>query len=159
MRAEGHSLDECVFCDIISGIESASIVYSDKKIMAFLDIQPVTPGHVLIIPKVHSAQLSDLDPATGAHMFEIAMHLAAGIRRSGVKCEGINLFLADGKVASQEVFHVHLHVIPRFKGDGFGWNVGPEYGSKPDRKELDVVAEMIKVAVRAHEWENVCVDC
>jgi histidine triad (HIT) family protein len=139
MRAEGHSLDECVFCNIVSGIESASIVHSDEKIMAFLDIQPVTPGHTLIVPKVHSAQLSELDPATGAHMFRIAMHLAAGIRRSGVKCEGINLFLADGKVASQEVFHVHLHVIPRFKGDGFGWNVGPHYGFKPVRKELDSV--------------------
>ncbi|MDH5451115.1 MAG: HIT family protein [Candidatus Bathyarchaeota archaeon] len=151
MKSEVQILGECVFCHIVNGTASASILYSDEKVIAFLDIQPVTPGHVLIIPKAHAAQLSELDPETGAHMFKIAMHLAAGIRRSGVKCEGINLFLADGKVASQEIFHVHLHVIPRFKGDGFGWKVGPNYGSKPDREELDAVAGKIKVAMRPHE--------
>lgn len=79
-----------------------------------MDIQPVNPGHVLIIPRAHAARLSELDDETGAHMFKIAMRISEALRRSGMKCEGINLFLVDGEAAFQEVFHVHLHVIPRF---------------------------------------------
>lgn len=140
-------MDNCVFCKIVKGLELASTVYSDEKIMALMDIQPVNSGHVLVIPKTHSAKLSELDPEIGGHLFKIAMIIAEGLRRSGVQCEGINLFLADGKAAFQEVFHVHLHVIPRFKGDGFGLKFGPKYGSKPKRKELDEIALKIRKAM------------
>ncbi len=80
-------------------------------------------------------------------MFKVAMRVAGALRQSGVKCEGINLFLADGEAASQDVFHVHLHVIPRFRGDGFGVRFGPNYGVEPNRKELDVVAERIRASM------------
>jgi histidine triad (HIT) family protein len=115
--------------------------------MAFMDIQPVNPGHVLIIPKTHVAQLSELNPELGAYMFKVAMRVADALRQSDVKCEGINLHLADGEAASQEIFHIHLHVIPRFRGDGFGMRFGPNYGVKPDRKELDKVAERIRTSM------------
>lgn len=81
-------------------------------------------------------------------MFKAAMWIAEAIRRSNVKCEGVNLFLADGEAAFQEVFHVHLHVIPRFRGDGFGLKFSPSYGSKPTRNELDETADKIKKAIR-----------
>lgn len=141
-------MGDCVFCNIVNGVALASVVYADEKVMAIMDIQPVNPGHVLIIPKVHAAQLSELDKETGAHMFKIAVCIAEALRQSSIKCEGINLFLADGEAAFQEIFHVHLHVIPRFKGDGFEIKVGPYYGIKPDRKELNRIAEKIREAMR-----------
>lgn len=143
-------LDDCIFCRIVKDIIPASIVYTDEKVIAFMDIQPVNPGHVLVIPKIHAAQLAELDLETGAHMFKVAVRTAEAIRRSSVKCEGVNLLLADGESASQEIFHVHLHVIPRFLGDGFGFRFGPSYGLKSDRKELDEVADRIKTAMLKH---------
>ncbi|RLI44895.1 HIT family protein [Candidatus Bathyarchaeota archaeon] len=140
-------MEDCVFCRIVKGTEPASIVYGDEKVMAFMDIQPVNPGHVLIIPKTHVAQLSELNPELGAYMFKVAMRVADALRQSGVKCEGVNLHLADGEAASQEIFHVHLHVIPRFRGDGFRIKFGPSYGVKPDRKELDEIAERIRASM------------
>ena len=133
-------MESCVFCRIAKGAASASPVYSDEKVLAFMDAQPVNPGHVLVIPKAHAAQLSDVDEETGCQVFKVAMRVSAGLRRSGVRCEGVNLLLADGEAASQDVFHVHLHVVPRFRGDGFGMRFGPHYGLRPDKKELDKIA-------------------
>ncbi len=116
--------------------------------MAFLDIQPINPGHVLVIPKPHAARLSELDKETGAHLFETTLQVADALGRSEVKLEGINLFLADGKVAGQDVLHVHLHVIPRFEGDGFRIDCGPAYGLMPDRRELEQIASTIREALR-----------
>jgi histidine triad (HIT) family protein len=140
-------MENCVFCEIVKGTLPASMVSSDEKVLAFLDIQPVNPGHVLIIPKMHSARLLDLDEETGAHMFKIAMRVSRALRQSGVKCEGINLHLADGEAAFQEVLHVHLHVIPRFRGDGFGLKFGPAYNLRPDRRELDKIGRRILTAM------------
>ena len=109
--------------------------------------QPVNPGHVLVIPNQHAANLADLDPDCGAHLFRVAQQIAQALRTSGIPCEGINLFLADGEVAGQDVFHVHLHVIPRYSGDGFGFRFGPHYGNRPNRAELDMMAEAIRSAL------------
>ncbi len=141
-------MENCVFCRIVEGVAPASVVYSDEEVIALMDIQPVNQGHVLIIPKPHATYLSDLDKETGSHMFRIAMRVSQALRESGVKCEGIDLFLADGEVAGQEIFHVHLHVIPRFRGDGFGMKFGSNYGVRPERRELDSVAERIKEKLR-----------
>lgn len=137
-------MEDCVFCQIVKGTAPATLVYNDEKVMAIMDVQPVNPGHVLIIPKTHAARLSELDKETGAYMLKIAMRVAGALRQSCVRCEGINLFLADGEAAFQDVFHVHLHVIPRFRGDGFEIKVGPNYGSRPDRRELDKIGEKIR---------------
>ena len=80
-------------------------------------------------------------------MFKAAMVVAEGLRKSGVKCDGVSLFLADGEAAFQEIFHVHLHVIPRFRGDGFELRFSPSYGTKPGRKEMDTIAEQIRKAI------------
>ncbi len=114
-----------------------------------MDIQPVNSGHVLVIPQVHAVELSNLEEESGAHLFRIAMRVSKALRKSGVRCEGVNLFLADGEAAGQEVFHVHLHVFPRFVGDGFGLKFGPHYKTKPDRKTLDQIAGQIRAALRS----------
>jgi len=142
-------MNDCIFCSVVKGAEPASVVYSDEQVIAFMDTTPVNSGHVLVIPKSHAAQLSELNPETGAQMFKVTMRVAEGLRRSGVNCEGVNLFLADGEAAFQEIFHVHLHVIPRFKGDGFGLKFGPNYGFRPKRKELDETADRIRKAMKS----------
>ena len=133
----------CVFCDIIAGRTSASVVHRDERCIAFMDIRPVTPGHLLVVPLAHAASLADLDPATGGHLFVVAQKVAAAIRKSGLKAEGINLYLADGEGAGQEVLHVHLHVFPRFAGDGFGLRLPLEYGAPVPHERLEREAAAI----------------
>ena len=140
-------MNSCIFCQIVEGTAESSIVYKDRLVTAFMDIQPINPGHLLVVPNAHAAYLSELVPETGAQMFKVAQFLAQAIRDSSIHCEGINLFLADGEAAMQEVFHVHLHVIPRNSGDGFGVTFPQRYFSRPSRAELDTAAELIKNAI------------
>jgi histidine triad (HIT) family protein len=140
-----NSLKEgCIFCDILAGKAPASFVYRDDRVSAFMDLYPVNPGHVLVIPNRHATYLKDLDPEDGAQMFRVGQQIAESLRKSGVKCEGINLFVADGTVAGQQIFHVHLHVLPRFAGDGFGFRRWSFDQPKPTREELDEMAGRIK---------------
>ena len=135
------SAEECVFCQVVDGTVESSRVYEDDEILAFMDIQPVTDGHLLIVPKRHAPHLADLDEQLGMSMFRTAQRLAAALRTSGLPCDGVNLFLADGEAAFQEVFHVHLHVFPRATGDGF--RIDADWRERP-RAELDDAAECIR---------------
>lgn len=137
-------VDSCIFCEIVAGRAEASFVHKGPMVVAFLDINPVTPGHLLVIPREHFPSLGGIDEPLGAEMFSVARMLSAGLRSSGLDCEGINLFYADGEVAGQEVFHAHLHVIPRFVGDGF--RVDATWGTPPARSELDEQALLIREA-------------
>ncbi len=138
---------DCIFCAIVAGTAPASVIYDDAEVLAFLDIRPVTPGHLLVIPKRHAPLLMDLDEATGARVFRVAMRLARALRTSGLRCEGINLFLADGEAAGQEVFHTHLHVIPRFAGDGF--RIDADWSVRPPRAALDTMATQLRDSCEA----------
>jgi histidine triad (HIT) family protein len=140
-------MNDCIFCAILAGEQPASVVYQDDLCTAFMDARPVNPGHTLVVPNAHAASLAELDPETGGRMFRVAQRIAAALRRSTVRCEGVNLFLADGEVAMQSVFHVHLHVLPRHGGDGFGFRFGPSYFERPERAALDRVAEEIREAL------------
>jgi len=140
-------MEGCVFCEILAGKLPASIVLRDGRCTAFMDIQPVNDGHVLLVPEDHVSCLADLPEETGAHMFSTAQKIAIALYASGLDCEGVDLFLADGEAAGQEVFHVHLHVFPRFDGDGFGLRFGPGYTVRPGRDELEVAAKRIRDAL------------
>ena len=140
-----------IFSKILQGKVSASFVYQDEKVSAFMDIQPINPGHVLVIPNREVASLTDLDEETGVHLFRIGHRIANALRKSGLKCEGVNLFLADGQAAKQDVLHVHLHVFPRFRGDNFKWQFDQNYSDLPKRAELDEAAEAIKFALESIE--------
>ena len=98
----------------------------------------------MVIPKRHAAYLADLDEATGRHVWTVAQRAAAALRESGVRCEGVNLFLADGAAAAQEVLHVHLHVFPRYRGDPF--RLVADWDVRPPRAELDRVAARLRAA-------------
>lgn len=137
----------CAFCQILHEDAAASLVYSDDKVAAFMDVQPVNPGHVLVVRRVHVALLSDLDEETEAQMFKLVMRITKAVRKVGLQCEGVNLHLADGQVAGQEVLHAHLHIIPRFKGDGFGLKFGVGQRVKISRVVLNEVAGRIRNAL------------
>ncbi|KAA1429182.1 HIT family protein [Nocardioides antri] len=134
----------CIFCAIAARQAEASVVYEDDTAVAFMDLNPVTPGHLLVVPRKHAVGLEDLDEATSAHVWSVGHQMARALRRSGLRCDGINVFLADGEVAFQEVFHFHLHVFPRYAGDGF--SVDAEWKER-DRALLDADAGAIRDAV------------
>ncbi len=137
-------MSDCIFCDIVAGRSPVSAFYEDDRVLGLMTIGPVTEGHAMVIPREHATYLADLEEATGRHLWTITQRTAAALRQSGVRCEGVNLFLADGAAAAQEIFHVHMHVFPRYRGDPFrlvaDWNV------KPPREELDRVAARIRSA-------------
>jgi histidine triad (HIT) family protein len=137
---------DCVFCQILAGELPGSFVYRDEICAAFMDIRPVNPGHILVIPIAHAPFMADLDADTAGHLMKVAHRLAAGLRGTELRCDGVNLFMADGEAAFQDVFHAHLHLFPRFKGDGFGLRFGPDYVNK-ERAELESAAEQIRAAL------------
>jgi histidine triad (HIT) family protein len=137
-------MEDCIFCAILEGRKEASFVYRDESVSAFMDIRPINPGHILVVPNMHTAFLADLDPEAGGRLFKTGQRLAIALRNSRLRCEGVNFFLADGEAAHQEIFHVHLHVFPRYKGDGFRIQVGSRYDVKPSRASLDSHAAAVK---------------
>ncbi len=141
-------MPECIFCEIVAGRGTASVVYEDETVVAFMDIQPVNPGHVLVVPRRHAASLAELDADSAAGLLPAAQRVAAALRQSGLRCEGVNFFLADGEAAGQDVFHVHLHVFPRWENDGFRLVLGPNYQQLPPRAELDSIAARLRGVLR-----------
>jgi diadenosine tetraphosphate (Ap4A) HIT family hydrolase len=134
-------VSDCLFCGIVAGEVEASRVLEDERTVAFMDVCPIAPGHTLVVPRRHADRLADLDPEDGAALFRAGQRIAAALR-----AEGVNFFVADGEVAGQEVFHVHLHVIPRSVGDGFGLRFPPDYRIR-GRAELDAAAERLRSAL------------
>jgi histidine triad (HIT) family protein len=121
-------------------------VYADEHVVAFMDVEPVTQGHLMVVPRAHANSLEALNEELGARVFQVAHRLARALYRSGLPCEGVNMFLADGRAAFQEVFHVHLHVLPRTPGDGF--RIDANWRPR-DREELDATAAQIRLGVSA----------
>lgn len=136
-------IENCIFCSILKGDIPSSIIYRDEFCTAFLDIQPVNEGHVLIVPNKHVDSIIDLDDETTSRMLVVAKKVNIALRKSNLLCEGINYFLADGEAAFQEVFHAHLHCFPRYKGDGFGLVFGENYTKKPSRERLEEISQEI----------------
>lgn len=132
--------DDCPFCAIEAGDAPVSLLYEDDRSLAFLDVNPVTEGHALVVPREHSVGLADLPEETGGHLFRVGQRVAAALRES-LDPDGVNLFLADGAAAGQEVFHVHLHVVPRYEDDSVALEWSPML---VDREELDEVAGRVR---------------
>jgi histidine triad (HIT) family protein len=131
---------DCIFCAIASGEGPAQIVDSDDRTVAFLDINPATRGHALVIPRAHSVDLFDVAEEDLQATLAAARRLAQRMRET-IKPDGINILNAAGRAAWQSVFHFHLHVIPRYEGDPLRlpWRPGPV-----DPSELAEVAAEIR---------------
>lgn len=108
---------DCIFCKIIAGELPSFKVYEDEKTIAFLDIRPVNAGHTLVAPKIHSHNIFDIAPEDWAATSETVRKLAIAIEK-GVRADGVNIAMNNREHAGQVVPHPHVHIIPRFKGDG-----------------------------------------
>lgn len=132
---------ECLFCEIAAGRSEASIVHADDTVVVFMDRYPVTPGHLLVVPRAHMVGFEDLEPDVGARVWAVGHRMARALRRSTLRPGGINVFVCDGELAFQSVFHFHLHVIPRYPEDG--WAIEPNTQER-SRRLLDEDARAIR---------------
>jgi histidine triad (HIT) family protein len=108
---------ETIFSKIINREIPADIVYEDEIVVAFLDINPVNHGHTLVIPKKDFVNIFDIETDTLAHMMKVGHKIGLALKKSGL-ATGVNLIMNNGESANQEVWHAHLHVVPRLENDG-----------------------------------------
>jgi len=137
--------DDCVFCQIIKGEAEASFVHQDDAIVAFMDIQPITQGHMLVVPREHYVRMRDVPDQVAMRAFRIARMLAT-TSEAVLGAPGANLLVMDGEVAFQDVPHFHVHVIPRYGNDGFGLTFPSAYTSPPSRAQLQAIASALHSA-------------
>ena len=135
---------QCIFCKILAGEILAYYVYQDKKVVAFLDIQPGNPGHLLVVPKKHYSVLPQMPDEEVGHLFTVAKQLS-GIVFDAVGAEGVNIVQNNGQVAGQMVPHVHVHVIPRMQKDEVVIEWKPGKMSDSEAKKIQTaIAEKAK---------------
>ena len=142
----GMNDNSCVFCKIVRKQASASLVYEDEKVLAFLDIRPLNEGHTLVIPKEHYATIFEVPEELVAQLHRIVKRVALAVRDI-TKADGISIIQQNGKAADQEVFRLHVHVIPRFEGQKL-----MRFGqiSEVNREKLNQVAANIKRHIKAN---------
>ncbi len=137
-------MDDCIFCKIITGTIPASVVYEDERTLAFLDIRPNNKGHVLIVPRAHYADVHAVPPDELCAITRAGKRVAEALTRA-VAAEGVNLIMNNGAAAGQIVFHAHLHVIPRFAGDGvFSPPKRLTYGDGEDAHVAEQITHALK---------------
>jgi len=131
---------DCVFCMIRDGKIPSAKVYDDERTLAFMDINPLTRGHCLVTTRAHAATLYDVEPEDLKAAIATAKKVAGAIRKA-LNPDGLNMLQANGAAAFQSVPHFHLHLIPRWTGDGkgFDWKLAPG-----DREEITGVADRIR---------------
>ncbi len=137
--------DDCIFCAIIKGEAPASFTHQDDSVVAFMDIQPITHGHMLVVPREHAVLMQDVNETAAMRAFWVARRMAA-IARHTLGASGVNLIVMDGEAAFQDVPHFHVHVIPRYPGDGFSLTFPKSYETPPGRAELETIAAAIRAA-------------
>jgi histidine triad (HIT) family protein len=131
----------CDFCRIVRGDADAEIVCSEDNWIAFFPLHPATPGHTLVVPRTHVTDLWQVEPTQGHDLMDAVVRVGRAIQ-SALEPEGMNLITSAGETAEQTVFHLHLHLVPRWHRDGFGriWPVGHRY----ENTTLGNVAERIR---------------
>jgi histidine triad (HIT) family protein len=108
-------VEDCVFCKIVRQQAPASVVYEDEQVAAFMDIRPVTQGHTLVIPKEHFTDIYSTPEELIANVHKITKRLAIAVKKA-VNADGISIVQQNEKAAGQDIFHIHVHIIPRFEG-------------------------------------------
>lgn len=136
-------MDTCIFCAIQEGKLPSSKVYESDTLYAFLDLNPANKGHTLIIPRKHSLDLLGVDPGLGKELLEAMQRIARALV-SVTGAEGFNVIQNNGRVAGQQVDHLHWHIIPRFSGDGIPLWQQHSYDSQD---EMNRLATAIRVQI------------
>jgi histidine triad (HIT) family protein len=132
----------CIFCAIVDGSAPSRRIYEDEHAIAFMDINPATDGHALVIPRAHVRDLWEIDEPVASNVMAASVRVAAQMRKA-LEPDGINILHATGAAAFQTVFHFHLHLIPRYLGDPIKLPWVPRPG---DRSKIDALAEKIASA-------------
>src|SRR5260221_14115452 len=127
--------DDCIFCQIVKGEAEASFVHQDDTIVAFMDIQPITQGHLLVVPRDHYVLMRGVPDQIAMRALRVARPLASPSEAT-LAAGGVNLFVADGEVAFQDVPHFHIRGMPRYSGDGSGLTRPQSYSAPPSRAQL-----------------------
>ena len=135
--------EDCIFCKIAKGEIHSATVYEDSHFTVILDVNPATKGHCLIIPKEHFDNIYDLDGETAGKLFALATCIARAMR-DALKCDGLNLVQNNGEIAGQTVNHFHLHLIPRYEGDGLNLNWAQQEISA---EQLEEIRQSIKKSI------------
>ena len=136
--------DDCIFCKLANGIIPTNSLYEDDVVKVIFDAGPASSGHVLILPKEHFDNVYSLDDDTAAHIFQVAVKVAKALKE-GLNLEGLNIVQNNGEIAGQTVFHFHMHIIPRYKGDTV--NVGWKPGEVTD-EEIEKIKSLVCPRVR-----------
>jgi histidine triad (HIT) family protein len=131
----------CIFCKIVWKEAPASIIYEDDRVLAFLDIRPLNEGHTLVISKEHYEVVYDMPEDLVAHIYKFVKRLAIAVK-TATKADGITIIQQNGHAAGQEVFHLHVHVVPRFEGQKLPHFRGILNAS---REQLERAAEIIRL--------------
>jgi len=132
-------MENCIFCKIVAGELPSHKVYEDDDILAFLDINPVNPGHTLVIPKEHHKDLAETPPELASKLIQTVQKIKPAVL-GAVDADSFNVGVNVGEKAGQVVFHTHFHIMPRFEDDGHElWG-----GKEMDQKELGKIADKIK---------------
>ena len=118
-------MENCIFCKIANGEIPAATLYEDENFRVILDLGPASKGHALILPKSHAANIYELSDEMAAKAMILAKKMATAMT-AALKCDGFNIVQNNGECAGQTVFHFHMHLIPRYKGDqvGITWHPG-----------------------------------
>ena len=133
--------DDCIFCKIVAGELPATKIHEDERTIAFMDIAPWTRGHALVIPRAHAADLEEIGEDDLAAVAAVAKRIALR-QKERLGAEGVNLLNAFGAAAWQSVFHFHIHVIPRYAGDGMQPPARPGAGGGED--EIRAAGEKLR---------------
>lgn len=134
---------DCIFCKIINNEIPSVKVYEDEEFLAFLDIHPVSPGHTLVIPKVHHDRFDNTPEEVAGNLFKLVKRIAPGVM-NGSSADGYNLGLNNGSAAGQVIFHIHVHIIPRRAKDGLELWRSHDY----EGNEMEEIAKKIRAAIK-----------
>lgn len=128
---------DCIFCQIVDKKAPAGVLFENNLVMALIDIRPVNEGHTLIIPKKHATYVEEIDSEeVFLELFKVGKKIQLMLKEKLPSITGFNYFIANGEDAGQEIFHVHLHIIPRKPNDGFGIKFGSSYGKILTQDEI-----------------------
>ncbi len=137
--------EDCIFCKIADKEADATIVYEDPHTLAFLDIHPLNPGHTLVIPKKHYTNMLEMPSEEAGRVFASVHTVMKGVQQAS-GADGISVGQSNGRAASQEVFHMHVHIIPRFNHEMMS---GFPNRKQTHRAELNEIGKKIRVAIGA----------
>ena len=132
-------MENCIFCKIANGEIPAATLYEDEDFRVILDLVPASKGHALILPKSHAANIYELSDELAAKAMILAKKMAVKMTEA-LKCDGFNIVQNNGETAGQTVFHFHMHLIPRYTGDGVGLTWTP--GTLTDEIKEEILTKM-----------------